>query len=75
MVIHESSPIFPGPSLRLRNEAITCGEQSMDLHISKGVFEHVMNPAQACAEIVRALKATLFWQAVLLSLCIGDLIF
>jgi SAM-dependent methyltransferase len=83
-VIHESSPVFRGTSLRLKNEAkdylptqyfpgvergathrgfrnedleqLTFADQSIDLHITQDVFEHIFNPAQAFGEIARTLK-------------------
>jgi SAM-dependent methyltransferase len=83
-VIHESSPVFRGTSLRLKNEAkdyrptqyfpemargsiyhgfrnedleqLTFDDQSIDLHVTQDVFEHIFNPAQAFREIARTLK-------------------
>ncbi len=83
-IIHESSPVERGTSLRLRNEAkgyfathyfpeikrgeihegfqnenleqLSFADQSIDLHISQDVFEHILNPAQAFREIARTLK-------------------
>lgn len=84
MVIHESSPVFRGTSLRLKNEAkdylptqyfpgmergithrgfqnedleqLTFEDDSIDLHITQDVFEHILDPAQAFREIARTLK-------------------
>lgn len=84
MVIHESSPVFRGTSLRLKHEAkdylptqyfpgmergithrgfqnedleqLTFADQSIDLHITQDVFEHILDPAQAFREIARTLK-------------------
>lgn len=83
-IIHESSPVFRGTSLRLKNEAkkyiatqyfpgerlgenhqgfrnenleqLTFGDETIDIHISQDVFEHVFNPAKAFKEISRTLK-------------------
>ena len=83
-IIHESSPVFRGTSLRLKNEAkqylptqyfpgmelgithrgfqnedleqLTFKDQSIDLHITQDVFEHILDPAQAFREIARTLK-------------------
>ena len=83
-VIHESSPVFRGTSLRLKSEAkeycptqyfpgiergivyrgfrnedleqLTFADQSIDLHVSQDVFEHIFDPAQAFREIARTLK-------------------
>ncbi len=83
-VIHESSPVFRGTSLRLRNEAkyyqptqyfpgvergtihrafrnedlehLTFEDQSIDLHITQDVFEHIFDPAQGFREIARTLR-------------------
>ena len=83
-VIHESSPVFRGTSLRLKSEAkdyqptqyfpgiergamyrgfrnedleqLTFDDQSIDLHVTQDVFEHIFNPAQAFREIARTLK-------------------
>ena len=83
-VIHESSPVFRGTSLRLKGEAkeylptqyfpgiargvthrgfrnedleqLTFEDQSIDLHITQDVFEHIFDPAQAFREIARTLK-------------------
>jgi SAM-dependent methyltransferase len=84
LVIHESSPVNRGTSLRLKSEAegyipsqylpghksgqivneIRCEDleklsfpnNSVDLHISQDVFEHIFNPAAAFKEIARTLK-------------------
>jgi SAM-dependent methyltransferase len=37
-------------------EQLTFGDQSIDLHISQDVFEHIFDPAQAFREIARTLK-------------------
>jgi SAM-dependent methyltransferase len=83
-VIHESSPVFRGTSLRLKSEAkeycptqyfpgiergvvhrgfrnedleqLTFADQSIDLHVTQYVFEHIFDPAQAFREIARTLK-------------------
>ena len=83
-VIHESSPVFRGTSLRLKNEAkhylptqffpgvergikyrgfrnedleqLTFDDESIDLHITQDVFEHIFDPAQSFREIARTLK-------------------
>jgi len=83
-VIHESSPVFRGTSLRLKNEAqdylptqyfpgvergmiyrgfrnenleqLTFDDESIDLHITQDVFEHIFDPAQAFKEVARTLK-------------------
>lgn len=83
-VIHESSPVFRGTSLRLKTEAkdyrpsqyfpgiergathrgfrnedlehLTFEDQSIDLHVTQDVFEHIFDPAQAFREIARTLK-------------------
>ena len=83
-VIHESSPVLRGTSLRLKNEAkdylptqyfpglergvqhrgfqnedleqLTFRDQSIDLHVTQDVFEHIFDPAQAFREIARTLK-------------------
>ena len=82
--IHESSPVFRGTSLRLKNEGknylatqffpgiergtmhrgfrnedlehLTFDDQSIDLHVSQDVFEHIFDPAQAFREIARTLR-------------------
>lgn len=84
MVIHESSPVFRGTSLRLKNEAkqylptqyfpgmdrgamhrgfrnedlehLSFEDESIDLHITQDVFEHIFDPAQAFKEIARTLR-------------------
>lgn len=83
-VIHESSPVARGTSLRLKNEAtnylatqyfpdvasgimhqgfrsenleqLTFKNDSIDLHVTQDVFEHIFDPAQAFREIARTLK-------------------
>src|SRR5215208_4305929 len=83
-IIHESSPVGRGTSLRLKNEAsnyfatqyfpggapgqmhigfrnenleqLTFENESIDLHVTQDVFEHIFNPAQAFREIARTLK-------------------
>lgn len=83
-VIHESSPVFRGTSLRLKNESkdyrstqffpgrergviyrgfrnedlehLTFEDESIDLHLTQDVFEHIFDPAQAFREIARTLK-------------------
>lgn len=83
-VIHESSPVFRGTSLRLKNEAkdyrptqyfpeiergaiyrgfrnedlekLTFEDESIDLHVTQDVFEHIFEPARAFREIARTLK-------------------
>lgn len=83
-IIHESSPVARGTSLRLKNEAkyyietqyfpeiklgttykgfrnenleqLTFDDESIDLHVTQDVFEHIYNPAQAFREIARTLK-------------------
>lgn len=83
-IIHESSPVARGTSLRLKNEAknyiatqffpgvragtmhkgyrnedlerLTFDNESIDLHVTQDVFEHIFNPAQAFKEIARTLK-------------------
>ena len=83
-VIHESSPVLRGTSLRLKNEVkdyrptqyfpgvergarhrgfrnedleqLTFEDQSIDLHVTQDVFEHIFNPAQAFREIARTLR-------------------
>jgi len=37
-------------------EQLTFQDQSIDLHISQDVFEHIFDPAQAFREIARTLK-------------------
>lgn len=84
MLIHESSPVMRGTSVRLRQEAtnylgsqyylnlqpgamhdgyrnenleqLTFETETIDLHITQDVFEHIFNPAQAFKEIARTLK-------------------
>jgi SAM-dependent methyltransferase len=84
MVVHESSPVARGTSLRLareagkyiatqyypdtpsgqvldgfRNEnleALTFEDESIDLHVTQDVFEHVLDPALGFREIARTLK-------------------
>ena len=83
-VIHESSPIERGTSIRLRNEskvyiasqffpdvepgtihhgfrcenieAMTFDNESIDLHVTQDVMEHVFSPDKAFKEISRTLK-------------------
>jgi len=83
-IIHESSPVARGTSLRLRKEApryfatqyfpeiargkmhlgfrnedlerLTFDDQSIDLHVTQDVFEHIPDPAQAFREIARTLR-------------------
>ena len=83
-VIHESSPIERGASIRLRNESknytasqyfpnikpgtvhngfrcenieeMTFDDESIDLHVSQDVMEHIFFPDKAFKEISRTLK-------------------
>lgn len=83
-VVHESSPVPRGTSLRLRNECkeyipsqffldkepgeivngvrcenlerLTFDDESIDLHVTQDVMEHVFNPDRAFAEIARTLR-------------------
>jgi SAM-dependent methyltransferase len=83
-VIHESSPIDRGASVRLARECrhyipsqlfmdmqygaekngvrcenlecMTFADESIDLHVTQDVMEHVFNPAQVFREIGRTLK-------------------
>lgn len=83
-IIHESSPVARGTSLRLKCEAfhyfatqyfpgiergkmhqgflnedleqLTFDDESIDLHVTQDVFEHVLDPAKAFREIARTLK-------------------
>jgi SAM-dependent methyltransferase len=83
-VIHESSPLDRGTSLRLKSESksyiatnyfsgvklgtmhkgfrnenlecLTFEDESIDLHVTQDVFEHVFDPATAFREIARTLK-------------------
>jgi SAM-dependent methyltransferase len=59
-----SSQYFPGQptgtlvnGVRCENlEALSFADNSIDLHISQDVFEHIFNPAAAFKEIARSLK-------------------
>jgi len=83
-IIHESSPVARGTSIRLKSEAfryfatqyfpgiehgvmhqgflnedleqLTLDGESVDLHVTQDVFEHVLDPAKAFKEIARTLK-------------------
>ena len=83
-VIHESSPVLRGTSLRLKKETkaylptqyfpgverglihsgfrnedleqLTFQNESIDLHVTQDVFEHIFDPAQAFREIARTLR-------------------
>ncbi len=84
LIIHESSPVFRGSSLRIRKEApyyipsyyypdvelgsmkngyrcenlenLTFRDNSIDIHITQDVIEHVFNPGKAFKEIARTMK-------------------
>jgi len=84
LVIHESSPVKRGASLRLQSEcasyipsqyfpnrdlggevdgarcenleALTFADESIDLHVSQDVMEHIFSPVAAFREIARTLK-------------------
>lgn len=84
LIIHETSPVNRGGSVRLAREckkyipshlfpgqelgavingvrcenleALTFKDESIDLHISQDVFEHIDNPIKAFQEIARTLK-------------------
>jgi SAM-dependent methyltransferase len=83
-IVHETSPVRRGTSLRLEKEAktyiptqyfpgipsglihknfrnenlekLSFDNESIDLHISQDVFEHILNPDKAFQEIARTLK-------------------
>ena len=84
LIVHESSPVNRGTSLRLKNECstyiptqfypdipggefyhgircedleyLTFGEDSIDLHITQDVMEHILSPEKAFKEIARTLR-------------------
>ncbi|MDD2774366.1 MAG: class I SAM-dependent methyltransferase [Gallionella sp.] len=62
--VYRPSQFFPDQKLgtehngmRCENlESMTFGDESIDLHISQDVMEHIFNPAKAFQEIARTLK-------------------